>query len=354
MEYKLRKGFTIIELLVVVIVIAVLITLSIIGYSNISSKATISTLQSDLTNAKKQLLAFQSSSSTNSFPTGINCTSTSTTEICLRPTGSNTFSYIVNNSANPPNFSLTASNGSTSYWVNGGSGVLTKPNLVSSGLVLNLDAADPASYPGSGNIWYDTSGSGNTVTMSNPSLFNSGTNTFDMDYASTMFLSNFVSYGLSSEWTVQQIISPPSGVNPNWNFLFGGDWVVGGYWMFHGGGTLCLYSDFFNSVTYLTYSGISLGGWVPYNRYTVLTIVGRPFDLATNRLQFDIYINGTLRQNLIHTGSPRTTNSVEIRYIGGTGRKGQYKFAHFSNWNRALTSTEINQNFEAVRGRYGL
>ena len=38
--------------------------------------------------------------------------------------------------------------------------------LVSDGLVLNLDAGDPRSYPSSGTTWTDLSGSGNTGTLS--------------------------------------------------------------------------------------------------------------------------------------------------------------------------------------------
>ena len=34
--------------------------------------------------------------------------------------------------------------------------------LVTDGLVFNLDAGDPRSYPGSGTTWTDLSGNGNT------------------------------------------------------------------------------------------------------------------------------------------------------------------------------------------------
>ena len=36
------------------------------------------------------------------------------------------------------------------------------PQIVTSGLVLALDAANPKSYPGSGTAWNDLSGLGNT------------------------------------------------------------------------------------------------------------------------------------------------------------------------------------------------
>ena len=41
------------------------------------------------------------------------------------------------------------------------------------GLVLNLDAADRNSYPGSGTTWYDLSGNGNNGTLTNGPTFTS-------------------------------------------------------------------------------------------------------------------------------------------------------------------------------------
>ena len=45
--------------------------------------------------------------------------------------------------------------------------LIYSPNIVRSGLVLALDAADSNSYPGSGTTWYDVSGNGYQATMSN-------------------------------------------------------------------------------------------------------------------------------------------------------------------------------------------
>jgi hypothetical protein len=48
------------------------------------------------------------------------------------------------------------------------------PNIVTNGLVLNLDAANTKSYPGSGTIWTDLSRGGNNGTLVNGPTFNSG------------------------------------------------------------------------------------------------------------------------------------------------------------------------------------
>ncbi len=51
----IKSGFTIVELLIVIVIIGILAAISIVAYSNISNKATEATLQSDLNNGSKQL-----------------------------------------------------------------------------------------------------------------------------------------------------------------------------------------------------------------------------------------------------------------------------------------------------------
>ena len=47
------------------------------------------------------------------------------------------------------------------------------PDIVDSGLVLALDAADRNSYPGSGTTWTDLSGRGNNGTLTNGPTYSS-------------------------------------------------------------------------------------------------------------------------------------------------------------------------------------
>jgi hypothetical protein len=56
------------------------------------------------------------------------------------------------------------------------------PDIVDSGLVLALDAADRNSYPGSGTTWTDLTGRGNTGTLTNGPTYssaNGGSLSFD-------------------------------------------------------------------------------------------------------------------------------------------------------------------------------
>ena len=48
--------------------------------------------------------------------------------------------------------------------------------IVTNGLVLYLDAANPKSYPGSGNNWYDLTPNNNSGVLTNGPLYNSDMN----------------------------------------------------------------------------------------------------------------------------------------------------------------------------------
>ena len=65
----------------------------------------------------------------------------------------------------------------TSWNVLGDSQVI--PNLVTQGLVLNLDASDSSSYSGSGNTWADLSSKGNDFTLSSAVYSNLGGGSFE-------------------------------------------------------------------------------------------------------------------------------------------------------------------------------
>lgn len=114
----LKSGFTIVELLVVIVVIGILASITIVSYTGISQKATISVLQSDLSNASNQFRLYQATNS--AYPTsldGNNCflpTSSDGLSYCLRLSNGNTFgSY----ERTVSTFKLILTKGSYSYKV---------------------------------------------------------------------------------------------------------------------------------------------------------------------------------------------------------------------------------------------
>jgi len=112
-----HSAFTIVELLVVIVVIGILAAITIVAYTGISQKAVASSLQSDLNQASKQLEMFYIDNSV--YPNAINdCPTPTSTNLCLKPSGSNQFTdYSPNNTTNPPTYSLAAKNNTTIYTV---------------------------------------------------------------------------------------------------------------------------------------------------------------------------------------------------------------------------------------------
>lgn len=155
-----QTGFTIVELLIVIVVIGILAAITIVTYAGISQRATATSLKSDLNGASKQLRLYQVDNS--GYPIGIDCNTTpAANTICLKSSNGTTYTtFTPNNTTNPQTFCITATNGTANYFVNQdgtpASGACSVTNLVLNPV--------PASSSG-----YGTTGS-HTIT------WNSGTN----------------------------------------------------------------------------------------------------------------------------------------------------------------------------------
>lgn len=115
-EAKIQKnqsGFTIVELLVVIVVIGILAAITIVSYTGISQKANIASLTSDLDNGSRLLGLYRVDYGT--YPTvidpGTNCPTAPTADnkYCLKPSSGTTYSYQPSSTTNATDFSLYAS-----------------------------------------------------------------------------------------------------------------------------------------------------------------------------------------------------------------------------------------------------
>lgn len=217
------------------------------------------------------------------------------------------------------------------------------PKIVTDGLVLCLDAANTKSYVSGSTAWNDISRGGNNGTLINGPTFNSangGSIVFDgsNDYVNlTVATSGDTTYAIwfkiSANNDNRRLFD---AATPNFRNLSigyvgsGANNVVGGY-------------DGTNQP--LTTASFGDGLW----HYAAVV-------MKTN--DYKIYVDGqnqTLTWNLGTTGN-WINNSVNVNYIGSTGVSSflQGNISQTQIYNRALSASEVLQNFNATRARFGV
>jgi len=143
-------GFTIVELLVVIVVIGILAAITIVSYTGISQRAVTASVQSDLNNAAKQLKLYYTLY--ESYPSALDanyCPTAPTVDntYCLKFSSGNTVTY--SSVAPTSTFRLSVTNGSISYAVNSSSA----PTIATTANGATTGNPCPANYipvPGSG------------------------------------------------------------------------------------------------------------------------------------------------------------------------------------------------------------
>jgi general secretion pathway protein G len=108
---KSASGFTIVELLIVIVVIAILATISTVAYNGIQERARTTALKSDLANGFKVLGAAYAID--GKYPAKLDDVKTDVAR--LQPSGGNTFIYL--SYAGGTNYCLSAQGYRQSYFV---------------------------------------------------------------------------------------------------------------------------------------------------------------------------------------------------------------------------------------------
>ena len=225
------------------------------------------------------------------------------------------------------------------------------PRTITNGLVLALDAGNSKSYPGSGTTWTDLSASGNNGTLVNGVGYNSGnlgSLVFDgvndyvnlgniLDYTTENFTFNTFFY-LNSFTTS----TPGQGPQLFWKGSFN---TNGYYCAINADGTILFHTNQSGAgqFSYTSPGLIAVGVW---NNVSVVR----------TGPSVKIYINGVDRTNAsaTHINPTSSTGNFQLGAYDAGFIYSNHRVATFQSYSRALSAAEIQQNFNALKGRFGL
>ena len=211
------------------------------------------------------------------------------------------------------------------------------PKIVTEGLVLYLDAGNVKSYPLSGTAWSDISKQENNATLySGPTYDSSNGGSIVFDGTDDFCLAGS-GLEITGNLTVTAWVRPTSFANQG-NIV--SKTANFGYRMrFQSDGTFWMYS---NTNTITSPSAYTINNW--FHTVGVFSSTG-----------LRMYINGSLVQS---NGTAFTPSYAASSFIVGgnstTQELFQGRIANVSVYNRALNQTEITQNFNAQKTRFGL
>ena len=229
-----------------------------------------------------------------------------------------------------------------------------KESIVTDGLVFYVDAADRSSFsPGSGT-WRDLTGNGNDGTLVNGPTFDSGNGgsiVFDgsddyvsMNNKNPSFINSTFPNGLNISFIIKLL--------NNFSASDGRTIITR-----NSGGTgtnafnLSVQSNkklrfwFANGNANLVFSNTTLN--------TDQTYIGcLNWDTSTA----DFFLQGTLDKSTSYNVTPTTGihTKFNIGYWGSSGWEFPGNIYSVKIYNRALSPTEISQNYNALKGRFGL
>lgn len=227
------------------------------------------------------------------------------------------------------------------------------PDIIQNGLVLALDASDRNSYPTTGTSWFDLSGNGNTGTLTNGPTFNTGSLgniVFDGvdDYTNLGTSINFSDYIngftigfwvkiLNTAQTSRYLFSKrnTAGTDNQFSIVYG--YVANTFELYGGasGGA---------SQNIRTNSQISVNdtNW-HFLYYTVGTTTTG-------------YLDGIIRFTNTYPSLTfiSSTNNNLLSTFNAAGFYGNLSIANMVLYNRILSASEILQNYNATRTKFGL
>ena len=228
---------------------------------------------------------------------------------------------------------------------------ITGPKIVTSGLVLALDAADTNSYPRSGTTWYNISDNGNNGTLNNGPTFNSAnggsffTDGSD-DYISTPYSGSATDSYTFSAWFKNDNYSENKFILSRGRDGFGNGWSLYNAVLTDGRASIgiVITSPSLEGLATYSTSVLALNTW-----YYITGV-------WTAGTSLQIYLNGVLQNTLTTSGKTVLRSSTNGWVLGSVSStiftSGYTAVCHI--YNRVLSGSEILQNYNALKIRFGL
>jgi hypothetical protein len=223
-------------------------------------------------------------------------------------------------------------------------------SIVTDGLILNLDAGFVSSYPATGSTWYDLSGNNNNGTLVNGPTFNSsngGSIVFDGtdDYVN---LTSTIQFN-TNDFSICGWFRSDSG-----NTSYKQIWNSG-----YNGGNPDVEIGLESPTNYLYFyiRPPAVVEEVVKTSYSVNDNLWRYFTATKTSSTISLYVNGALVSSKSGTYTSDVDSAGVIPRIGNglsniNNRPFKGNIAYVSTYNRALTASEISQNYNAQKGRY--
>lgn len=217
-------------------------------------------------------------------------------------------------------------------------GIAYNPAIITSGLVQYLDAENIRSYPGSGATWIDLSGNGNNATLIGTVTHttDNGTSVFSLPGTTGNRIDASGPNLTSSNFTVICATRATSSQNGRIVSAGANNWLLG----HHDDEAYKYYAE-----GWISNPGLNNQNGQVWRVYCGTGNIGAS--------SYSLYVDGEhIVTNSNGTAGP---NGWSIgRWQGSNSQYTPAMISFLICYNRVLTSQEIQQNFNALRGRFGI
>lgn len=222
------------------------------------------------------------------------------------------------------------------------------PNIVTDGLILCLDAGNTQSYPGTGTTWYDISGYGRDATITGADIFTTTDGGGKFDYRGVSQTTKWISLPASAlqatagYHTLLTWMQPEDDLERSFHSMSDGT-----------DHDLCVI-DIYNNTLYSYEGGSSIS--FTDDEWMQITFTRPNSNSGSLYKNIDTPVASTLNDvsDVVSTGW--ILNQEQDSLAGGFDST-QNTYAAFSVillYDKVLTAAEIEQNFNAYKGRFGI